>query len=277
MQNYAVFGNPIEHSKSPEIHRRFAEQTQQSMQYKKQLVDLDKFSQAVEQFFLADGKGLNITVPFKLEAHAVAKQLSNRAKKAGAVNTLFIQDGELYGDNTDGVGLCCDIMQNLGWQIQGSSILVLGAGGAVRGVLELLLAQQPKQLIIANRTASKAQQLSALFSDEALAVGCGIASSDYESLSKQTQAFDIIINGTSASLGGELPAIPTSLVNHSACYDMMYAKSPTAFLQWAAAHGSGSVADGLGMLVEQAAESFYMWRGVRPQTATVIKWLRDSL
>lgn len=277
MQQYAVFGNPIEHSKSPEIHRRFAEQTQQSMQYKKQLVDVNKFSQAVEQFFVANGKGLNITVPFKLEAHAIAKQLSNRANKAGAVNTLFIQDDELYGDNTDGLGLCCDMQQNFGWQIQGSSILVLGAGGAVRGVLEPLLAQQPKRLIIANRTVSKAQQLSSLFSDEAMAVGCSLASSDFESLSKQHQQFDFIINGTSASLGGELPAIPASLVNHSACYDMMYAKSPTPFLQWAAAQGARSVADGLGMLVEQAAESFYIWRGVRPQTAPVIKWLRDSL
>ncbi|WIO74260.1 shikimate dehydrogenase [Porticoccaceae bacterium LTM1] len=272
IDRYAVFGNPIAHSKSPQIHRIFAEQTHQSMEYVSQCVPLDDFAQAVEEFMAQGGKGLNITVPFKQEALAVTGQLTERARLAGAVNTLVLsEDGTLLGDTTDGVGMVRDIRQNLQWSIAGRRVLVLGAGGAVRGVLEPLLAERPAELVIANRTVQKAEQLADLFPDMDTISGSG-----FDALAGAQ--FDLVINGTSASLSGELPPLPNDLLAAGAhCYDMMYGSKPTPFMSWAQQQGAEACSDGLGMLVEQAAESFYLWRGVRPETAQVIAGIRRQL
>jgi shikimate dehydrogenase len=269
---YAVFGNPIRHSKSPHIHAAFALQCEQDMQYRAVLVQPDKFEPACQSFFAGAGRGLNITLPFKRNAFEYADQLSERARLAGAVNTLRREaDGSIFGDNTDGIGLVRDMIANLGWTLGGSRILVLGAGGAVRGVLELLLRENPKILRIVNRTAARAEQLARDFSALGPVEGAG-----YESLG--SEQYDLIINGTSASLGGEmLPLTDDLLTDKSCCYDMVYGAEPTVFMRWAAQHTAWSVADGLGMLVEQAAESFYLWRGLRPQTGTVIAELRATM
>jgi len=279
---YAVFGNPIAHSKSPQIHAAFAKQTQQDLHYGRQLVAAENFVVDAKAFFDVGGKGLNITVPFKLDAYAFADKLTSRAQQAQAVNTLALQkDGLILGDNTDGAGLLNDIAVNLGWQLRDKKILVLGAGGAVRGVLAPLLSQLPQCLTIANRTASKAIELADAFSTPHFAArhfvsqeglrGCG-----YQQLGDVQ--FDIVINGTSASLAGDLPPLPENLLAANACcYDMMYGAKPTVFLQWVRQHGAAQVADGLGMLVEQAAEAFQLWRGVRPQTADVIAELRAAI
>jgi shikimate dehydrogenase len=270
---YAVFGNPIAHSKSPDIHRQFAEQTGQDLSYSKQLVAEDGFEAAANEFFANGGRGLNITVPFKQDAYAYVARTTPRARRAGAVNTLSLEaDGTILGDTTDGVGLVSDIVNNLGWEIRHKRVLVLGAGGAVRGVLEPLLEQQPQHIVIANRTVDKALQLSKGFAEFGYLLGCG-----FDMLGEQQ--FDLIINGTSAGLQGELPPLPDSLIDANgttACYDMLYGAEPTPFIQWAAQRGA-QVSDGLGMLVGQAAESFALWRGVRPETAPVIANLRDQL
>ena len=270
---YAVFGNPIDHSKSPEIHRQFAEQTGQALSYERQLVDPQGFEAAADAFFAGGGKGLNITVPFKQDAYAYVARTTPRARRAGAVNTLSKEaDGTILGDTTDGVGLVTDIKHNLGWQIRHKKVLILGAGGAVRGVLEPLLEEQPQHIIIANRTVDKALQLAKGFAEFGYLLGCGFDMLD-------EQQFDVIINGTSASLQGELPPLPDSLINadgSTVCYDMLYGAEPTPFMQWAAERGA-KVSDGLGMLVGQAAESFALWRGVRPETAPVISRLRAKL
>jgi shikimate dehydrogenase len=270
---YAVFGNPIEHSKSPDIHRQFAEQTGQDLSYSKQLVAEDGFEAAANEFFANGGKGLNITVPFKQDAYAYVARTTPRARRAGAVNTLTLEaDGTILGDTTDGVGLVGDIVHNLGWEIRHKKVLILGAGGAVRGVLEPLLEQQPQHVVIANRTVDKALQLAKGFAEFGYLLGCG-----FDMLGEQQ--FDLVINGTSASLQGDLPPLPDSLIDPdagTACYDMLYGAEPTPFMQWAAERGA-LVSDGLGMLVGQAAESFGLWRGVRPETAPVIANLRDQL
>ncbi len=269
---YAVFGNPIAHSKSPQIHTLFAEQTQQDLTYEKQLVDEDKFQQAADDFFNAEGKGLNITVPFKLDAYSYAAKTTERARKAGAVNTLIKkEDGTVVGDNTDGFGMVSDIIDNAGWDITNKRVLILGAGGAVRGVLQPVLEKKPSQLVIANRTVAKALQLARGFADLGKIQSCG-----FEDL--KDLKFDLVINGTSASLSGDLPPLPENLLAENACcYDMMYGAEPTVFLQWAKEHGAKALRDGLGMLVGQAGESFYQWRGVRPNTEAVIKALREEL
>lgn len=271
---YAVFGNPIAHSKSPAIHTLFAEQTQQSLEYHAQLVAVDGFEAAVRTFAAQCGKGLNITVPFKQAAFELASNLSQRAQRAGAVNTIVIHnENKYYGDNTDGIGLARDLLRNYQLTLAGKRILILGAGGAVRGTLEALLGNKPAQLTIANRTVEKALALAEDFNDLGNINGCGF--NDLQHLQ-----YDIIINGTSASLKGELPPLPTSLIHKdSFCYDMMYADHATTFMQWAHANGANSdyIADGLGMLVEQAAESFRIWRGVEPETQTVINTIRQSL
>jgi shikimate dehydrogenase len=270
---YAVFGNPIAHSKSPDIHRQFAAQTAQQMSYSRQLVAEDQFAQAAAEFFASGGLGLNITVPFKLDAYRFANHLTERAQLAGAVNTLAKQDQIIIGDNTDGHGLINDISSNLHWQIKGKKVLLLGAGGAVRGVLGPLLEQQPAQVLIANRTVEKAQQLAVKFADRGELLACG-----FEQLQPGQEPFDMVINGTSASLAGELPPLPQTLLAEKACcYDMMYGPQPTVFMDWSKANGAHQVADGLGMLVEQAAESFYLWRGLRPETGPVIASLRSQL
>ncbi len=269
---YAVFGNPIAHSKSPQIHKLFAEQTQQNLVYEKQLVDEEQFQQAADNFFNAGGKGLNITVPFKLDAYSYVSKTTERARKAGAVNTLIKNsDGTVLGDNTDGFGMVSDIVDNAGWEISGKRVLILGAGGAVRGVLQPVLEKQPAQLVIANRTVAKALQLAKGFADLGKIQSCGFE--DLEGLK-----FDLVINGTSASLSGDLPPLPEKLLAENAnCYDMMYGAELTVFLQWAKAHNAKGLRDGLGMLVGQAGESFYQWRGVRPNTEVVIKALRENL
>ena len=265
IDRYAVFGNPIEHSKSPFIHAHFAEQTGQRLSYTAELVELGDFEKAVARFADNNGKGLNVTVPFKQDAWRLATMRSERAERAGAVNTLMINAvGDYFGDNTDGIGLVRDLCKNFGLELANRDILLIGAGGAVRGVIEPLLNQRPASLTIANRTRDKAVQLAADFSDLGNIRGCGLDEFDDSS-------YDVIINGTSASLVGELPPLPASLIGqHTFCYDMMYATEPTPFMQWASQHGAERVADGKGMLVEQAAESFRLWRGCEPETAPVI-------
>lgn len=266
---YAVIGNPIAHSKSPQIHAAFAAQTGQALDYERVLAPLDGFARTVADLVEAGFKGANVTVPFKLEAFALAGRLSARAQAAGAVNTLSFQDGGIAGDNTDGVGLVTDIMRNAGVSLSGQRLLLLGAGGAARGVLLPLLEQQPAQLVIANRTRTKAEQLALEFSAHG-----ATRASDFEAL---REPFDVIINATSASLSDALPPLaPTVFAPAALAYDLMYAKEPTVFLRFAAAQGART-RDGLGMLVEQAAESFQGWRGVRPDTAPVYHALRASL
>jgi shikimate dehydrogenase len=272
---YAVFGNPIAHSKSPVIHAAFAQETAQDMVYERQLVEVGKFSETASEFFSVGGCGLNITVPFKLDAYAFADELTERAKQAGAVNTLKKKpDGKILGDNTDGAGLLRDITKNLGWSLTGKRILLLGAGGAVRGVIAPLLAEKPQRIVIANRTLAKAEELVQLFNIGKSAVDNKILRAS--SLQIHARPFDIVINGTSASLGGNMPELsPAILAAGACCYDMMYGKELTPFLQWAQQEGA-QVADGLGMLVEQAAESFFLWRGIRPATEPVMIALRNQ-
>lgn len=271
---YAVFGNPIAHSKSPQIHAAFAQQTQQDIAYDRQLIEPNQFVASAKQFFADGGCGLNITVPFKLEAFELADVLSERAQAAGAVNTLKkMSDGQIFGDNTDGAGLLRDITENLQWPVRGKRVLVLGAGGAVRGIIAPLLAEKPSRIVIANRTLAKAEELVQLFNAEKSAQEAKLLRAS--SLQIHARPFDIVINGTSASLGGEMPDLDPAILNPNACcYDMMYGKQLTVFLQWAERHRAKEVADGLGMLVEQAAESFYLWRGVRPETKIVMEQLR---
>ena len=268
---YAVMGNPVVHSKSPRIHQLFAHQFGHHIEYISILVDVDAFPQAVEQFRTAGGKGLNITVPFKLGAFRMVDRLSDRARLAGAVNTLMFEpDGKVFGDNTDGTGLVHDIEINLGIHLRGKQILILGAGGAVRGVLGPILKHHPAKVIIANRTVSKARELVVQFREHGPVEACG-----YPEL--KGKHFDIVINGTSAGLKGQVPPLPETLFTRGAlAYDMMYGDKPTAFLDWAMLHGANQAADGLGMLVEQAAESYFLWHGVRPDTRPVIAALRKS-
>ena len=269
---YAVFGNPIKHSKSPQIHRMFAEQAKQQLSYRAHKVDVGKFADAAKSFFDNGGKGLNITVPFKMDAYNFADELSDRARLAGAVNTLALQDdGKIYGDNTDGAGLVRDICENLAWEVTDKRVLLLGAGGAIRGVLEPLMKLNPSQVLIANRTVEKAQKLARDFSEFGNVGACS-----FEALN--ANQYDLIINGTSASLAGELPPLPSdALTNEGCCYDMMYSAAPTPFMRWGAENAAWAVSDGLGMLVEQAAESFCIWRGTRPTTRGVIDAIREQL
>jgi shikimate dehydrogenase len=268
---YAVFGNPINHSKSPNIHRQFAEQTGQDMHYTKQLINEAEFEQAVLDFFAQGGRGLNITVPFKLRAFDYAQKRTARAERAGAVNALAkLRDGTILGDNTDGIGMIHD-MHNLGWELEGKRILILGAGGAVRGILQPLLEEKPAQVVIANRTKSKAEELAKNFHD----LG-DVQAKAFEQL--PGEVFDVVINGTSASMQGELPPLPDNLLAANACcYDMMYGPEPTIFLRWAKERGAAQTADGLGMLVGQAAEAFYLWRQIRPEVVPVITGLRRQI
>lgn len=266
-ERYAVFGHPVAHSLSPRIHSIFSKQTeQQTMTYTAIDVPRQNFEAAVRAFYADSGRGLNCTVPLKELAFELADQSSQRARRCGAVNTLVFQaDGSLYGDNTDGVGLLRDLTDNLAVQIHNKTMLILGAGGAARGILEALLREKPVQIVIANRTVEKALRLAELFSDLGDVKGCG-----YDGL--QSQSFDIVINATAASLSGELPPLPETLLNAKACcYDLAYASQPTPFVQWGRDHGASISTDGIGMLVEQAAEAFYLWRGIRPETRSLIQ------
>jgi len=271
IDRYAVIGNPIAHSKSPSIHTEFAKLTGETLCYTAELVEPGKVKFFIEKFLNENGKGLNITVPFKQDAFQLATQLSERAQRAGAVNTLLITNNIIFGDTTDGVGLLNDLIKNHQLQLKDKNILIVGAGGAVRGVLEPLLLESPAGLIISNRTTEKAEQLAKDFASFGNISACDFA--DLEG-----KKFDLIINGTSASLKGDLPPLPDALFSKNACaYDMMYAAQPTPFMQWATQQGAKHCYDGLGMLVEQAAESFYIWRKKRPETQSVIEKLRKEM
>jgi shikimate dehydrogenase len=269
---YAVMGNPIAHSKSPQIHAAFAQQTGQRISYSAIQVDPGGFAQAVGNFFAAGGKGLNVTVPFKQEAWALVAQRGAEAELAGAVNTIHLDDkGALVGRNTDGVGLVRDLCHNHGGIIKAARVLLVGAGGAARGVLQPLLAEQPHCLVIANRTPARAYELAQLFGELGEVRGSG-----FDEL--RGNQFDLIINATAASLQGEVPPLPDDvLASGGWCYDMMYGAEPTPFVRWGQAFGAAQSLDGLGMLVEQAAESFFIWRGIRPDTQPVISQIRGTL
>ena len=263
---YAVIGNPVAHSKSPQIHSEFARQTGQDMVYELLLAPTDGFAATVSAFRARGGCGLNVTLPFKSEAFGFADRLSERALAAQAVNTLKFEGGAAFGDNTDGAGLVSDLVRNLGCTVAGRRVLLLGAGGAARGVIRPLLEQQPAQLLLANRTPEKAQLL-------AQSIRGDLEVCTYAALAGGQ--FDLVVNATSASLAGALPVLPPGVFAPGAlAYDMMYGRGETPFLAFARTEGAAMLADGLGMLVEQAAESFLVWRGVRPDTAPVLKLLR---
>ncbi len=275
IDRYAVFGNPVAHSRSPAIHAQFAAQTGQRLTYEKLQAPLDGFGAALQAFIAAGGRGANVTVPFKLEAHAAATSLTARAAAAGAVNTLSFEGDRIVGDNTDGVGLVTDLLQNAGIVIAGRKILLLGAGGAAQGVILPLLQALPAALVIANRTPDKATAIAARFHRAAEGIAaCNLSAC---ALSALDTPFDIVINATAASLADAVPVVsPAIFGSHTLAYDMMYASAPTAFMRLAAGHGA-AVRDGLGMLVEQAAEAFLVWRGMRPQTADVLAHVRAAL
>ena len=266
--HYAVFGDPIKHSKSPRIHQIFAEQTGQALEYKAQEVPAEQFSAAVAAFFANGGKGLNCTIPLKEIAWAYADVKTERASMAKAVNTLALQsDGSLLGDNTDGIGLVTDLMSNHGVTLAGSRILILGAGGASRGIIAPLLEQSVQAIVIANRTIDKAVNLAAEFQHQDAVTGCGFSD-------LINQSFDLIINATSTSLSGQLPPLPEALLaKNGVCYDLAYSNEPTVFVTWGQENQALKSLDGLGMLVEQAAEAFFIWRGIRPKTRPVIEQL----
>lgn len=269
---YAVIGNPIAHSRSPQIHSLFAAQTSQDVEYVTRFAELDGFAASVSEFFASGGCGMNVTVPFKQDAFRMADDCSEAASRARAVNTLKrLNNGEIYATNTDGEGLLADLQNNLAWPIKGKRILLIGAGGASRGVLAPLLQAGPESLLITNRSVEKAKVLA----DEFDALG-PVRGLGFEKL--KSQRFDLIINATSAGLGGELPAIPASIFSsETQFYDMSYAAEATALMQWAAREGCVECSDGLGMLVEQAAASFALWRGVTPETQEVIATLRQQM
>jgi shikimate dehydrogenase len=271
IDTYCVFGNPIAHSKSPEIHAAFAVQTGQQLAYQKRLAPVDGLADAVRAFIAEGGKGANVTVPFKLEAFRLANALTMRAQAAGAVNTLLFDEHGITGDNTDGAGLVNDITINAGVPIAGRRVLLLGAGGAARGAVLPLLEHRPAALVIANRTVATAEALVQQFAQlggEDVVTACGFADIG--------GTFDIVINATSASLQAELPPVPAAIFHPGTlALDMMYGKAPTVFMHFAASHGAVT-RDGLGMLVEQAAEAFHGWRGVRPQTAAVLQQFRNA-
>lgn len=262
---YVLFGHPVSHSWSPFIHGLFARQLGHEIDYQLRDVAPEAFRMAALEFFAGGGSGANITVPHKLAAAELANSLTPRAERAGAVNTLaFRGDDGVLGDNTDGAGLVADLRRNLGVALAGSRILLLGAGGAVRGVLGPLLAEGPSRVLIANRTAARATELATAFTDLGPVEGGSFAAAG-------GSGWDLVINATSAGLGGELPDLPSSAIRaDSVCYDMSYSRSATPFQQWAGAQGAIRTHQGWGMLVEQAAESYLLWRGVRPDTAPVL-------
>lgn len=268
LDHYAVFGCPIKHSKSPRIHQLFAEQTGQALIYDRQEVPAEQFTTAAREFFAQGGKGLNCTVPLKELAFDYAYIKTERALLAKAVNTLALQnDGSILGDNTDGVGLVTDLHVNHGIELKGIRILILGAGGASRGIILPLLEEAPQSIVIANRTPDKAHMLAGEFSHKGSVSAC-----TFEALAGSQ--FDLILNATSASLSGQLPPLPEGLLSSAgSCYDLAYGNEPTAFVRWGLEQHAVKSLDGLGMLVEQAAEAFFIWRGVRPETAPVIALL----
>jgi shikimate dehydrogenase len=272
VDRYAVVGNPVAHSKSPLIQEAFARATGQRMRYERLLAPLDGFAETVRTFAEANGFGLNVTIPFKLQAFALARERSTRAQSARACNTLAWRGDHWFGDNTDGAGVVRDLTRNLGETIAGRKLLVLGAGGAARGIAGALLAERPLRLVIANRTHAKAIELAAQFEREGPVRAAPLAS-------LSGQQFDIVVNATSLGLG---TSVPEGLWPHrlfapqALAYDLIYADQTTPFLHWARGEGAARAADGLGMLIEQAAESFYLWRGIRPDTGPVFRMLRPA-
>lgn len=269
---FAVFGNPIKHSRSPLIHAGFAAQCDLRLEYRAVRVELGDFKRAANAFFAGGGAGLNVTVPFKEEAAALCQNLTTRARRAAAVNTVWRDsDAVLHGDNTDGVGLVRDMIANLGWTVQGTRILIIGAGGAVRGVLEPLLRELPASVYIVNRTVERAQNLAQEFGE----LG-DISAGGYNDLGGLQ--FDLVVNANSAGLSGETPDLSSGILSERCCcYDLLYGAEPTPFMRWAAHNTAWAVSDGLGMLVEQAAEAFYVWHRQRPETQPVIQQLRGVL
>ena len=262
---YALVGHPVEHSRSPLIHTVFARQTGQRLTY--ELIDAEPpaFETAVRGFGAAGGKGLNVTVPHKEAAFALCGRTGAAAALAGAVNTITIVDGALHGDNTDGIGFIRDVTVNLRQDLAGARVVVLGAGGAARGIVGPLLDEKPAELTVANRTKQRADEIVARFANPVL------TARTFAELAEQP-SFDVLINATSAGLKGEAPPFPVSLVGlHSFCYDLVYGANDTPFVAWAKQHGAGRAVHGWGMLVEQAAESFAIWRGVRPDTKPLLK------
>ncbi|SCV01577.1 Shikimate dehydrogenase [Cupriavidus necator] len=276
---YVVIGNPVAHSRSPAIHAAFARQTGEAVQYDRLEAPLDGFADTVRQFFADGGYGCNVTVPFKLEAYDLADRLTERAEAAGAVNTLWIEEGMIHGDNTDGIGLVRDIQDNLDTLIEGKRVLLLGAGGAAMGAMLPLIECRPSRIVVANRTASRASDMLEEFVEAADQYGVELWGGGLDALDglSEDEAVDVVINASSSSLHGEVPPVPEFLLGKGVlAYDMMYGAEPTVFLQFAARCGART-SDGLGMLVEQAAEAFYIWRGVRPRTAPVLAELRTAL
>ena len=268
---YVVMGNPVAHSQSPFIHAEFARELGHDIIYTRRHVESGRFREAVASFRAGGGRGANVTLPFKEEAFELCAcaRVSERARQAGAVNTLGFEGETIWGDNTDGIGLARDLEANLGIGLEGERVLLLGAGGAARGVIGPLLAASPARLVVANRTLSRAEALRRHFRGEIEACG-------FDGL--PAAAFDLVINATSASLSGRMPPLPAGLLRPGgAAYDMMYSAEPTPFLRWAESAGASTIADGAGMLVEQAAEAFRRWRGVRPRTQPVIDALRRRL
>ena len=271
IDRYGVMGYPVSHSRSPVIHRLFAAQTGQELRYELLQVAPDKLETAVRQFQRTGGKGLNVTVPHKSAVVRLCDHLSERAATAGAVNTLSFRDGEIHGDNTDGIGLLRDLAVNHGLSVEGSQILVLGAGGATRGIVGPLLEMQPALLRIANRTIDKAENIAEDFSHVGAVSACRF------DLVPVTETYDLVINATSAGFKGETPPYPAEAVScDTFCYDLSYGLTPTPFCEWAREQGAAKSVMGWGMLVEQAAESFHVWRGIRPDTAPVLKQMKIS-
>ncbi len=268
--HYCVFGNPIGHSKSPFIHAAFARETGEDIEYRAILAPMDAFADSVDDFIASGGRGANVTVPFKQEAFLLATRLTQRAELAGAVNTLIIDPYEVIGDNTDGVGLLRDITANLNFAVAGKRVLLLGAGGAARGVIAPLLEAGVSSLTIANRSVPRARSLAEHFKAFGAIEGCGYADLAGE-------RFDLVINATSAGITGEMPLLPEGIfAPGSLAYKMMYGIGDSPFRAFALQQGVATFSDGLGMLVEQAAESFYAWRGVRPDGAKVLALLRHA-
>ena len=271
IDRYGVMGYPVSHSRSPVIHRLFALQTGQELQYELLEVAPDQMESAVREFQRAGGKGLNITVPHKAAVVNLCDHLSERAAAAGAANTLSFRDHEIHGDNTDGIGLLRDLAINQGLAIEGARILILGAGGATCGIVGPLLEMQPATVRIANRTLGKAERIAEAFSRTGPVSACRFDHIPAE------EGYDLIINATSASVTGETPPYPASAISSETfCYDLSYGLAPTPFCEWARQHGAAKSIMGWGMLVEQAAESFHIWRGVRPDTAPVLKQMKTS-
>lgn len=273
--HYVVFGNPVEHSQSPRIHALFAEQTNDSIRYEKLFVPLGEFKKSVMKFIDAGGRGANVTVPFKVDAFELATTHSQRAQCAQAVNTLTFRDGQIFADNTDGVGLVNDITRNLGFSVTGKSVLIVGSGGATRGVLLPIVQERPREIVVINRTAAKADELVKALAQQAESHSVRIDSGGLDAVGEAS--FDLVVNATSSSLTNDaFPVSTKALANGALAYDMMYGKQETSFTRWAEMANAALVSDGLGMLVEQAAESFYLWRGKRPDAKGVIEALRGK-